>query len=106
MALYKETLRGRGIIKAGDLAKYKGRTVKTAGLLITGKVVRTKHGDPMEFLTFEDDTGLVETVFFPKAYHRFCAIMDKTRPFILIGKSGRRLRRIDPHSVGSAASGR
>jgi len=54
--------------------------------LITGKVVHTKHGDPMEFLTFEDDTGLIETIFFPKAYHRFCAILDRNRPYILHGK--------------------
>ena len=40
----------------------------------------------MEFLTFEDETGLMETTFFPKAYHRFCSILDKTRPFILHGK--------------------
>ena len=86
MALYAAGLRGCGIIKAKELSKFTGRTVKIAGLLITGKVVHTKHGDPMEFLTFEDETGLVETVFFPKAYHRFCSIMDKTRPFILTGK--------------------
>jgi DNA polymerase-3 subunit alpha/error-prone DNA polymerase len=60
--------------------------VRIAGLLITGKVVHTKHGDPMEFLTFEDETGLVETTFFPKAYHRFCSILDRSSPFILYGK--------------------
>jgi len=48
--------------------------------------VHTKHGDPMEFLTFEDDTGLIETVFFPKAYRRFCAVLDRSRPFVLHGK--------------------
>jgi error-prone DNA polymerase len=54
--------------------------------LITGKVVHTKHGEPMEFLTFEDETGLVEPTFPPKAYRRFCAILDKSRPFMLYGK--------------------
>jgi len=29
---------------------------------------------------------LVETVFFPNVYHRFRAVVDKTRPFILSGK--------------------
>ena len=86
MALFSDALNGRGIVKAKDLDRFTGKTVKVAGLLITGKVVRTKHGDPMEFLTFEDDTGLVETVFFPKAYHRFCSVLDKTRPFVLTGK--------------------
>ena len=68
------------------MMSFSGRHVRIAGLLITGKVVHTKHGEPMEFLTFEDETGLVETTFFPKAYRRFCAILDRNRPFILYGK--------------------
>jgi DNA polymerase-3 subunit alpha/error-prone DNA polymerase len=39
----------------------------------------------MEFLTFEDDTGIVETTFFPEAYNRFCHILDQGRPYILTG---------------------
>jgi len=86
MVLYANVLKKQKIVKAGDLPRFIGRYVCIAGLLITGKVVHTKHGDPMEFLTFEDETGLVETTFFPKAYGRFCAILDKNRPFILYGK--------------------
>ena len=57
-----------------------------AGWLITGKVVTTKHGDPMEFLTFEDETGIVETTFFPDTYRRFCHIIDRQRPYLLTGR--------------------
>jgi DNA polymerase III alpha subunit len=42
-----------------------GQRVRLAAWLVTGKVVHTRHGDPMEFLTFEDETGIVETTFFP-----------------------------------------
>jgi DNA polymerase-3 subunit alpha/error-prone DNA polymerase len=86
MVLYADALKTQKIVKARDLPRFIGRQVRIAGLLITGKVVHTKHGDPMEFLTFEDETGLVETTFFPKAYRRFCAILDPNRPFILYGK--------------------
>ena len=86
MRLFQEPLRQCGVVKAVDLKKFTGRRVRVAGLLITGKVVSTKHGDPMEFLTFEDETGLVETTFFPQAYRRFCAILDRHRPYILSGK--------------------
>ena len=86
MMLYADTLKKLKTVKAMDLHRFIGRHVRIAGLLITGKVVHTKHGDPMEFLTFEDDTGLIETVFFPKAYRRFCAILDRSHPFILHGK--------------------
>jgi DNA polymerase-3 subunit alpha/error-prone DNA polymerase len=40
----------------------------------------------MEFLTFEDETGLVETTFFPEAYRKFCCMLDRHRPYILTGK--------------------
>jgi DNA polymerase-3 subunit alpha/error-prone DNA polymerase len=86
MVLYDGMLKNLRVVKAVDLNHFIGRHVRVAGLLITGKVVHTKHGDPMEFLTFEDDTGLIETVFFPKAYRRFCAVPDRSRPFVLHGK--------------------
>ncbi|MDH3880854.1 MAG: DNA polymerase III subunit alpha, partial [Desulfobacteraceae bacterium] len=86
MMLYADTLKKLKTVKAMDLYRFIGRHVRIAGLLITAKVVYTKHGDPMEFLTFEDDTGLIETIFFPKAYRRFCTILDRSRPFILHGK--------------------
>jgi len=86
MMLYNGVLKNRGIVKARDLKRFVGKHVKIAGLLITGKVVSTKHGEPMEFLTFEDETGLVETTFFPAAYRKFCYMLDRTRPYILYGK--------------------
>ncbi|MEJ2658334.1 MAG: DNA polymerase III subunit alpha, partial [Desulfobacterales bacterium] len=85
MVLYAGMLKKLRVVKAVDLNHFINRQIRVAGLLITGKVVHTKHGDPMEFLTFEDDTGLIETVFFPKAYRRFCAVLDRNRPFVLPG---------------------
>jgi DNA polymerase III alpha subunit len=85
LTLFNGDLERRGIVKAADLHRFVGETVRTAGLLITGKVVSTKHGEPMEFLTFEDDTGLIETTFFPQAYRRFCHLLDRHRPYLLTG---------------------
>jgi DNA polymerase-3 subunit alpha/error-prone DNA polymerase len=86
MVLYNDFLKKWRIVKAKDLPSFVGKNVHIAGLLITGKVVYTKHGNPMEFLTFEDETGLVETTFFPKVYRHFCSILDRGRPFVLYGK--------------------
>ncbi|MCP3953038.1 MAG: DNA polymerase III subunit alpha, partial [Desulfobacterales bacterium] len=86
MTLFSKAVNQLGVVKARNLKRFSGRNVTMAGLLVTGKVVHTKHGDPMEFLTFEDETGLVETTFFPKAYNRFCALLDRSRPFVLKGK--------------------
>ncbi|MCD4678278.1 MAG: hypothetical protein K8S18_20140, partial [Desulfobacula sp.] len=42
--------------------------------------------DPMKFLTFEDETGIIETVFFPKPYALFCHMLDYGKPYLLYGK--------------------
>ncbi|NNF98660.1 MAG: DNA polymerase III subunit alpha [Desulfobacteraceae bacterium] len=85
MTLYADVVAQRRTTKAADLPRYVGKNVRIAAWLITGKVVRTKHGDPMEFLTFEDETGVVETTFFPEIYRRFCHMIDWGRPYLLSG---------------------
>ncbi|MFH2093794.1 MAG: DNA polymerase III subunit alpha [Pseudomonadota bacterium] len=85
MHLYRDRLNRENIITAADLPKFTGQTITFAGWLITGKVVRTKQGDPMKFLTFEDETGLVETVFFPKPYAQFCHMLDYGKPYLIFG---------------------
>lgn len=86
IVLYQDILWDHHTVKARDLPKFTGKTVTFAGWLITGKVVKTKHGDPMKFLTFEDETGVVETVFFPKPYALFCHMLDYGKPYLLYGK--------------------
>jgi error-prone DNA polymerase len=39
----------------------------------------------MEFLTFEDETGLVETTFFPEPCRRFGHLLGCERPYLLSG---------------------
>ena len=84
--MYKPILQKLRTVKAIDLPRYLGKQVRLAGWLITGKVVHTRHGDPMEFLTFEDETDIVETTFFPETYRRFCHMIDHNRPYLLTGK--------------------
>ncbi|MFZ7127096.1 MAG: DNA polymerase III subunit alpha [Desulfobacterales bacterium] len=86
MALYRKIIDARRTVKADGLHRWLGRQVRFAGWLVTGKVVHTRQGAPMEFLTFEDETGIVETTFFPEAYHRFCHLLNRNRPFLLTGR--------------------
>ncbi|MBE0585211.1 MAG: DNA polymerase III subunit alpha, partial [Desulfofustis sp.] len=76
---------GRGLVKIGELASCVGRTVQLTGWLLTGKMVATKDGETMEFLTFEDETGLVETTFFPQTYERYAHLLAGQRPYRLSG---------------------
>ncbi len=86
MDLLAKTLDNEKFIKAANMHRHINRRVQFAGWLITGKTVASRKGDPMKFVTFEDETGIVETVFFPKAYHRFCHLLDCGRPFAIAGK--------------------
>jgi error-prone DNA polymerase len=77
---------GRKIVPANKLSRYMGQRVTLAAWSITGKEVVTKKGDPMEFVSFEDETAIFETTFFPKAYQRFCQILDMNRAYLLTGR--------------------
>jgi DNA polymerase-3 subunit alpha/error-prone DNA polymerase len=83
MALFEPQLRNEGLVKARDLHRHVGRRVRCAGCLVTAKLVPTRKGEPMEFVTFEDETGLMETTFFPEAYRRFGDMLDWHQPFVL-----------------------
>jgi DNA polymerase-3 subunit alpha/error-prone DNA polymerase len=79
------THRSRGMVKGCDLADHRGRQVQVAGLMLSGKLVSTRTGEVMEFLTFEDETALFEATFFPKVYNRYERILDSGKPYILTG---------------------
>jgi DNA polymerase-3 subunit alpha/error-prone DNA polymerase len=86
MCLYRPEADRAGALPLAVLPSRVGQRVGCAGWLITGKLVSTKHGEPMEFLTFEDETGLVEATFFPNVYKEFCDILDWGHPFLLGGR--------------------
>jgi error-prone DNA polymerase len=83
---YRDTLRRLHYVKACDLHLHVGEHVTMVGWLVTGKTVQTKDGDPMKFVSFEDTTGIYETVLFPKVYDRFCHMLNEMRPYLLKGK--------------------
>jgi error-prone DNA polymerase len=83
---YKDALKGLDYVKARDLHHHVGKRVTTIGWQITGKTVNTIHGELMKFISFEDQTGIYETVLFPKVYNRVCHMLNGSRPYILKGK--------------------
>ncbi len=86
LELYEDLLKKVKCVQAKELAKYIGKYVTMVGWLVTGKTVRTKEGDQMKFVSFEDTTGIYETVFFPKIYNNYCHMLNAARPYILKGK--------------------
>jgi len=72
--------------KACDLERYVGQTVNLLGVYITRKVAVTKQHDPMEFVTFEDETAIFECVMFPEAYKEFGDLLNWETLFVIRGK--------------------
>jgi error-prone DNA polymerase len=83
---YCRMLRGIPHIRARDLRKWVGKEVTLLGWHITGKTVHTKEGDAMQFISFEDQTGIYETVLFPRVYHRYCHLLRADKAYILKGR--------------------
>jgi DNA-directed DNA polymerase III PolC len=86
IVLFKQIIHQHNTVKANHLQEFVGKRIMFAGWLITGKVIKTRQGDPMKFLSFEDETGMVETVFFPKSYAAFCHMLNYGKPYLLYGK--------------------
>jgi DNA polymerase-3 subunit alpha/error-prone DNA polymerase len=79
------TYPGKGFLKVVDLPGRIGQRVQLLGWLLTGKLVSTKRGDVMEFLTFEDETGQLETTFFPEVYKTHAHMLRSGRGYLLTG---------------------
>ena len=74
-----------GLVPMADLAQHVGRRIRCRGWLLTGKLVATKGGEAMEFLTFEDEDTIVETTFFPEAYRRHAHLLQTGGAYLLTG---------------------
>ncbi len=78
-------LTAQQLLHLPDTAIGQHRTVRFLGWLITGKVVGTKQGTPMEFLSFEDETGMMECTLFSKEYDHYCHLLARKGPLLLEG---------------------
>ena len=85
LELYTAELATIPHLKARDISANVGRRVRMVAWLITSKTVWTKNDDPMSFISFEDETAIFETVFFPRAYGEYAPRLNDHEPFILEG---------------------
>lgn len=67
-----------------------GREVRLCGIVTGQRVIRTKRGDKMAFVTLEDPTGTVDCVFFSDAFSRSQSALGGDRPLLVTGKLERR----------------
>lgn len=84
--LFQPTVEGIPHIAAKDLPQYVGKSVTVIGWLVTEKIVSTKQGEPMEFLTLEDQTALYDATVFPATYRRYCHLLATNHAYAVTGR--------------------
>ncbi|GAA0600938.1 DNA polymerase III subunit alpha [Virgibacillus siamensis] len=66
---YRSILEHHGYVSMAKVQHMEGqRNVKSAGIIHSIKVIRTKRGESMAFVTVGDETGEMEGVIFPDVY--------------------------------------
>lgn len=86
MMLFADTIRAIRPVPAPVLRGHVGRPVTCVGMLTTAKPVHTVRDEPMEFVTFDDGEGLIETVIFPDVYRRVAPLLFGSGPYLLRGR--------------------
>jgi error-prone DNA polymerase len=82
MALRREELALRGVLRAADLAQARdGRRVRVAGMVITRQRPGTAKG--FVFLTLEDETGIANIIIRPDLFDRDRATVIR-QPFLIV----------------------
>lgn len=61
------------------------RSMVIAGMISDAKIIMTKKGEKMAFVTFEDLSGKIECLFFPKTYAEFQDFLTMDEPLIMTG---------------------
>ncbi|MGH0052204.1 MAG: DNA polymerase III subunit alpha, partial [Sphaerochaetaceae bacterium] len=85
LVLYAHQIASVHRIPACEITHYVGRYVTLIGYQITQKQVLTKTGAMMNFVSFEDETALYETVLFPQVYNRVSPLLLNRFPLCVFG---------------------
>ncbi len=85
LELFGDALCGLRAVAARDMARHVGRTIRMVGWLVTEKIVQTRNGEPMEFVSFEDATGLYDATVFPAVYRRVCDLLATDQAYLVEG---------------------
>jgi len=72
-------------IRGAQLSSYVGKLITVVGWPITRKTIWTKQGLPMDFISFEDESALFETVLFPQVHERYRKLLYGQRPLCIRG---------------------
>jgi len=84
---YRQILKScTNITAAGVLAATAERDVLIGGTVAGLKQITTKKGDPMAFVTFEDQTGSIEIIVFTDVYRQARPLLQGEQPLLVKGR--------------------
>ena len=55
------------------------------GWLVTEKIISTKKGEQMEFITLVDQTSLYDATLFSQTYRGYCHLLASNQGYIVTG---------------------
>jgi DNA-directed DNA polymerase III PolC len=86
MELLRQEAKQAGCVTVSQAAATpSGTSVRLAAVVAAMRRVMTKQG-PLQFITFEDETGLLEAVVFPVVYRQLGERVTTPGPFLVEGK--------------------
>jgi DNA polymerase-3 subunit alpha/error-prone DNA polymerase len=72
-------------VRAVDIPLHVGSKIVLVGWPVTEKTVLTSDERVMDFVSFEDETALYETVLFPETYEKYRTLLFGRQPLLLLG---------------------
>lgn len=88
VAIYKKNYKES--IDIVDIPKYFSKRISTLVLIERIKVINTKKGDKMAFLTVSDENGSMNFTLFPKVYQKY-ALLTRGNIIKVVGMVEKRL---------------
>lgn len=87
LADYRRDLKQNGYICMDESPQKVGKqNIKSAAVIQAMKVIRTKRGDPMAFITLSDETDEMEAVIFPDLYRKVNRFLEEETIIMITGK--------------------
>jgi DNA polymerase III alpha subunit len=86
MRVLREEARRQDCLTTAEVEAHKGRFIRLAGLVAATRRLATKDDKIMQFVTFEDETGLVEAVLFPVTYAALRDPVTNPGPYLIGGR--------------------
>jgi DNA polymerase III alpha subunit len=83
--LARAGMKHHGLSLARDIPDLVGRNVRLLGIIDTARTTVTKNDEPMEFITFEDETDVFDVTLFPRTLRKLRTILRGPGPFLIDG---------------------